>query len=86
MTSITDEYTLKIYGSKQTCNIQIRHGEILSKKLCEVKGKGKVSNRFATLGNLDDDINRGWETNIENGVLWDVTPCGSCKNRRFGGI
>jgi hypothetical protein len=21
----------------------------------------------------------------ENGVLWDVTPCGSCKNRRFGG-
>jgi hypothetical protein len=22
---------------------------------------------------------------IENGVFWDVTPCGSCKNRRFGG-
>jgi hypothetical protein len=22
----------------------------------------------------------------ENDVLWDVTPCGSCKNRRFGGI
>jgi hypothetical protein len=21
-----------------------------------------------------------------NGVLWDVTPCGSCKNRSFGGI
>jgi hypothetical protein len=21
-----------------------------------------------------------------NGVFWDVTPCGSCKNRRFGGI
>jgi hypothetical protein len=21
----------------------------------------------------------------ENGVFWDVTPCGSCKNRRFGG-
>jgi hypothetical protein len=20
-----------------------------------------------------------------NGVFWDVTPCGSCKNRRFGG-
>jgi hypothetical protein len=19
------------------------------------------------------------------GVFWDVTPCGSCKNRRFGG-
>jgi hypothetical protein len=21
-----------------------------------------------------------------NGVFWDVTLCGSCKNRRFGGI
>jgi hypothetical protein len=21
----------------------------------------------------------------ENGVFWDVTPCGSCKNRRFRG-
>jgi hypothetical protein len=22
---------------------------------------------------------------LKNGVLWDVTPGGSCKNRRFGG-
>jgi hypothetical protein len=22
---------------------------------------------------------------MENGVFWDVTPCGSCKNRHFGG-
>jgi hypothetical protein len=22
---------------------------------------------------------------MTNGVFWDVTPCGSCKNRRFGG-
>jgi hypothetical protein len=21
---------------------------------------------------------------VQNGVFWDVTPCGSCKNRRFG--
>jgi hypothetical protein len=21
----------------------------------------------------------------KNGLFWDVTPCGSCKNRRFGG-
>jgi hypothetical protein len=25
------------------------------------------------------------ELNIKNGVFWVVTPCGSCKNRRFGG-
>jgi hypothetical protein len=22
---------------------------------------------------------------VKNGVFWDVTPCGSCKNRRFVG-
>jgi hypothetical protein len=22
---------------------------------------------------------------LKNGVIWDVTPCGSCKNRHFGG-
>jgi hypothetical protein len=22
---------------------------------------------------------------MKNGVFWDVTPCGFCKNRRFGG-
>jgi hypothetical protein len=22
---------------------------------------------------------------LKNGVFWDVTPCGSCRNRRFGG-
>jgi hypothetical protein len=29
----------------------------------------------------------GWQLNStvtkENGLFWDVTPCGSCKNRRF---
>jgi hypothetical protein len=22
---------------------------------------------------------------VKNGVFWDLTPCCSCKNRRFGG-
>jgi hypothetical protein len=22
---------------------------------------------------------------VKNGVFWDLTPCGSCKNLRFGG-
>jgi hypothetical protein len=25
------------------------------------------------------------EYSVKNDVFWDVTPCGSCKNRRFGG-
>jgi hypothetical protein len=24
-------------------------------------------------------------TTLKSGVVWDVTPCGSCKNRRFRG-
>jgi hypothetical protein len=24
-------------------------------------------------------------SDVKNDVFWDVTPCGSCKNRRFGG-
>jgi hypothetical protein len=23
---------------------------------------------------------------MKNAVFWNVTPCGSCKNRRFGGM
>jgi hypothetical protein len=25
------------------------------------------------------------DTILKNGVFWDVTPCGPCNNRRFGG-
>jgi hypothetical protein len=25
------------------------------------------------------------EVTMKNGVIWDVTPCGPCKNRHFGG-
>jgi hypothetical protein len=25
------------------------------------------------------------EVTMKNSFFWDVTPCGSCKNRRFGG-
>jgi hypothetical protein len=25
------------------------------------------------------------DVTMKNDVFWDVTPCGSCKNRRFGG-
>jgi hypothetical protein len=28
---------------------------------------------------------RKHEVRMMNGVFWDATPCGSCKNRRFGG-
>jgi hypothetical protein len=34
----------------------------------------------------DDERKSEEEMNKKNGVFWYVTPCGCCKNRRFGGI
>jgi ethanolamine utilization microcompartment shell protein EutL len=30
---------------------------------------------------INETINK---LRVKNGVFWDVTPCGSCKSRRFG--
>jgi hypothetical protein len=32
-----------------------------------------------------DLVNKNKGSAMKNGVFWDVAPCGSCKNRRFGG-
>jgi hypothetical protein len=39
------------------------------------------------LGRLFKPISNFLETfaSMKNGVFWDVMPCGSCKNRQFGG-
>jgi hypothetical protein len=34
---------------------------------------------------LDRISNIQSRSKLKNGVFWDVRPCGSCKNRRFGG-
>jgi hypothetical protein len=58
------------------------------KKLNDVEGKEtyrvEVSNRFATLFQISSPKMLNHLLH-KNGVFWDVTPCGSCKNRRFGG-
>jgi hypothetical protein len=45
-------------------------------------------NNYTSLRIADNDSeNNTALTNIrKNGVFWDVTPCGSCNNRRLGGI
>jgi hypothetical protein len=44
----------------------------------DVKEEGSASIiRVTRIGKL--------RTTLKNGVFWDVTPCGSFKNRRFGG-
>jgi hypothetical protein len=34
---------------------------------------------------MDEEQSPEIQHHLKNGVFWDVTPCGSCKNRRFGG-
>jgi hypothetical protein len=36
-------------------------------------------------GLSNDPTNKTNSVALKNGVFWDVTPCGSCKNRRFVG-
>jgi hypothetical protein len=40
-----------------------------------------------SIGVTYKDLDSIWKLNLyaKNGVFWDVTPCGSCKNWRFGG-
>jgi hypothetical protein len=44
--------------------------------------------RIKTLNSIEDDPVRFevlTAATMKNDVFWDVTPCGSCKNRRFEG-
>jgi hypothetical protein len=40
----------------------------------------KISSLVGHCGNETKNL-----TILRNGVFWDVTPCGSCENRRLGG-
>jgi hypothetical protein len=44
----------------------------------------EVSNKVNVSCELDRMMKEG-NSLKKNGVFWVVTPCGSCKNRRFGG-
>jgi hypothetical protein len=45
-----------------------------------------TSRRMLYIGNLTiTGMIINVHENLKNGVFWVVTPCGSCKNRRFGG-
>jgi hypothetical protein len=41
------------------------------------------SSRAGTTGRTVADVASGF--GLKSAVFWDATPCGSCKNQRFGG-
>jgi hypothetical protein len=61
---------------------------ILKSKRHNVSENGPVSIAFVR----NKDTDQRWKQNLlqtgkskESAIFWDVTPCGSCKNQRFGG-
>jgi hypothetical protein len=53
-----------------------------------ISWSSKVQNiSFALVGTINIHVRFEVFTAVtmKNGVFWNVTPCGSCKNRRFGG-
>jgi hypothetical protein len=75
-------------GQEEKRDIRSREGKLQY----EIKGerhkirnrrKMKITERIGTK-KLERKM-EGKSAKLKNGVFWDVTPCGSCKNRRFGG-
>jgi hypothetical protein len=62
--------------------------QISVSNLPEIQGRpaGKAVNLTPPISLLSRKyLTRAGPLTMQNGVFWDVTPCGSCKNRRFGG-
>jgi hypothetical protein len=54
-------------------------GLVTSWEATEQHAFGANSEADTPIGEYQNSI----KSSIENGVFWDVTPCGSYKNRRF---
>jgi hypothetical protein len=76
-------------------NYQIPHSKIFFILVLLLVSRAESGSNSLTLssslqvtegyGNQTGDTVMKQVLNLKNGVFWDVTPCGSCKNRRFGG-
>jgi hypothetical protein len=53
--------------------------------LFPLRGKSEEPKFFVTLDGAIIFVPMKAGSEMKKGVFWDVTPCGSCKNRRFGG-
>jgi hypothetical protein len=58
------------------CNLSRRRGK-------ETEDKDEDKNGKTAIAHVRFDVFTAMA--MKNGVLWDVTPCGPYKNRRFGG-
>jgi hypothetical protein len=59
--------------------------EIQVRISCRNRTLSPHTNRFNVNGKIFVRFEVFTAVTMKNGVFWDVTSCGSCKNRRFGG-
>jgi hypothetical protein len=67
-----------------TCTYTSSHRDLTSSRLTGTGGV-PVSLVSVTIVTQVVSLTDGDGRTMKNGVFWDVMPCGSCKNRRFGG-
>jgi hypothetical protein len=72
---ITEELKLKITAPVKETEINGRSTDFADKRQQSVGTVRLRTKRFEVF----------MAVTMKNGVFWDVMPCGSCKNRRFGG-
>jgi hypothetical protein len=65
----------------------IKKREYLKYKINELVMNSK-SNNVRDLYNRINKCKRGYQHRcyLKNAVIWDVAPCGCCKNQHFGGM
>jgi hypothetical protein len=65
----------------ETCTVDNNSDDDLLRRKCEVRTCSFVYSTSRDFVRLEVST----AVTMQNGVYWDVAPCGSCKNRRFGG-
>jgi hypothetical protein len=65
-----------------------RQGDDVSHRWRRSRGNPEILEKLTKWNYRKDVALQKLKTNLDakNGVFWDITPCGSCNNRRFGGI
>jgi hypothetical protein len=86
---LSDAYVNDIWKNTES-NIRLFAGDrIIYRKILSNNDMGNLQIDLNMIGEWPFEnemtINPAKSKAVKNGVFWDVTPCGSCKNQRFGG-
>jgi hypothetical protein len=71
-------------GTKFSLNSKMVNNETDFQHVCW-KASHFIACLFVNIHHTSDVYTLAKAVTMKNGVFWDVTPCGSCKNRRLGG-